>query len=276
MSSAAGATNDSTTTTEGDDRAVTSSVVAGCEWAIEYCNNGLCQLFPCQWKEGCCTKQIHLECQVLWEATCDNVCREVCANGKRILYCPDHHPSYIGDLLKTFEAVADKDSVATSAPSLPAFIDRDIVGMPPPKKQKPGPRPKNNQWWPEILKLERDGIVDLKPQGIHPDTKKPFEDNVHVICLLCRDSTGASNGVLSLRTPFNQSYWDIHVGGVNHTKYYETHIARQARTGKEKAQVQKSVTSFFTTTATKSSNGDDAANSKRPTITTTASGPEKV
>lgn len=138
--------------------------------------------------------QIHLECQVLWEATCDHVCREVCANGKRILYCPDHHPSYIDDLLKTFEVVADKDSVATSMPSLPPmFIDQDIVAMPPTKHS---PCPRNNQWWPEILKLESEGLVDLKPQGIHPDTNTAFEAYVHVICLLCRDSPGASNGIL--------------------------------------------------------------------------------
>ena len=216
MSSAAAMTNDSATTTEGDDRdrnrdrAANSSIVSCCEWAIEeYCNNGLCQLYPCQWKDGCCTKQIHLECQVLWEATCDNVCREVCANGKRILYCPDHHPSYIDDLLKTFEVVAEKNSVAMSVPSLPEFIDQDVVAMPPTKKKR-GPCPRNDEWWPEILQLESEGLVDLKPQGIHPDTNTAFEANVHIICLLCRDSPGASNGVLSLRTPFNQSYHNWH------------------------------------------------------------------
>ena len=61
-----------------------------------------------------------------------------------------------------------------------------------------------------------------------PDTNTAFEANEHIICLLCRDSPGACNDVLILHTPFNQSYWDCHVGGKYHIKFHAKHIACQA------------------------------------------------
>ena len=168
--------------------------------------------------------------------------------------------------------------MAISVPSLPPFDGNMNVAMPPTKRNKTGPCPKHNKWWPEILKLESEGLVDLNPQGIHHETNEAFETTVHIICLLCRDSPGASNGVLSLRTPFNQHYWDCHPQrGKYHSMFYEQHIARRARNGKVKAPVQKSVTSFFTSTSitTKSSTGDVIAQSKKPS-TIIASKPTKL
>jgi len=73
------------------------------------------------------------------------------------------------------------------------------------------PSKKNNEaqcslcWWPEILDLKKRGYVDL-----------PDQSGLSVLCIICRDGKGKSDGVVSLRRPFNCYYWGAHEQGNKH------------------------------------------------------------
>jgi hypothetical protein len=60
-------------------------------------------------------------------------------------------------------------------------------------------------WWSEVLDMEIKGYVDLSDKTGN-----------NVLCLLCQDGKGKSDGVIALHRPFSKYYWDVHEKGDKH------------------------------------------------------------
>lgn len=73
------------------------------------------------------------------------------------------------------------------------------------------------QWWPDMRSLWKKGWVNLNLKV--PDNKGGFHPYGQcVVCILCRDGKGKSNGIVNLRRPFarGQWYWEDHANGKKH------------------------------------------------------------
>jgi hypothetical protein len=68
--------------------------------------------------------------------------------------------------------------------------------------KKTNDKPPSLSWWPEIL--------DLKKRDL------PDQSGMSVLCILCQDGMGKSDGVVSLCRSFNCYYWGAHEQGNKH------------------------------------------------------------
>ena len=68
-----------------------------------------------------------------------------------------------------------------------------------------------------------------------------------IICICCRDYRGKSDGVISLRSPYNEYYWKSHIAGKKHitaVQFYDDRD-KQVKEGKQKKKVATSMLGFF-------------------------------
>ena len=109
-------------------------------------------------------------------------------------------------IVKDVTAPLAPDTAATPSPSISI------------NKKKHGPISKYQEWWPEILVLKKKKRVVLELCGkvIDPDSKESVPDGMAIICICCRDYKGKSDGVISLRSPYNEYYWKSHIAGKKH------------------------------------------------------------
>jgi hypothetical protein len=83
--------------------------------------------------------------------------------------------------------------------------EMNIPKLPDWPSKKTHNKPPSLFWWPEILDLKKRGYVDL-----------PDQSGMSVLCILCQDGKGNSDGVVSLCRPFNRYYWGAHEQGNKH------------------------------------------------------------
>ncbi len=83
--------------------------------------------------------------------------------------------------------------------------EMNIPKLPDWPSKKTNNKPPSLCWRPEILDLKKKGYVDL-----------PDQSGMSVLCILCRDGMGNSDGVVSLRQPFDCYYWGAHEQGNKH------------------------------------------------------------
>jgi hypothetical protein len=135
-------------------------------------------------------------------------------------------PSFGCPALPSFAAVAGQPlpsapvagqsaSVAGKSPSLAA------------SKHK-SPPPDCCCWWSEVLDMEIKGYVNLSDKSGNT-----------VICLLCRDGKGKSDGVIALRRPFSKYYWDGHANGDKHKNLLKQRLGEEELIAKGKMKAKK-------------------------------------
>ena len=105
-----------------------------------------------------------------------------------------------------------------------------------------------NDWWSEILELQKKDLVILNLiHMINPKTKQAYAMGEAVQCRLCRDGEGTSNGVITLRYPFDPYYWTQHCLGQKHIRQvaFNEEKEKLIGSGKKKRQKQRGISAFI-------------------------------
>ena len=106
-------------------------------------------------------------------------------------------------------------------------------------------------WWPEIKELEKKNLVIL---GTEEDKIKDTTDGTEfeigraVICILCRDGPGKSNGIIKfIKKKYHKYKFDEHCGGGKHLAAIarNKHMEELIKKGKEKRKVATTMQGFF-------------------------------
>ena len=79
-----------------------------------------------------------------------------------------------------------------------------------------------------MLDMEIKGYVDLSDKSGNT-----------VLCILCRDGKGKSDGAISLRRPFSKYYWDGHANGDKHKNLLKQRLGEEELIAKGKMKVKK-------------------------------------
>ena len=110
---------------------------------------------------------------------------------------------------------------------------------------KTGPKTKYKGWWPEIEDMFAKRL--MISWLFDPKTGVSCVEGLYVQCMLCQMAKGKGDAIFSLRTPFNQFYYNQHVNSPTHqqnqtrNEYHEKKI----KEGDMKRKMQTGIANFF-------------------------------
>jgi len=115
-------------------------------------------------------------------------------------------------------------------------------------KKKVGRKSKYTAWWPEILAMQKKGLVKLQClEKFNKITKEPYPEGVYMQCMKCCEAPGGSDGYINLRTPYSRPYWEQHAKSVTHINVIalNEHKENRIKKGQEKRSIQAGIHGFF-------------------------------
>ena len=133
-------------------------------------------------------------------------------------------PSFGCPVLPPFAAVAGQPLPSAPVAAQLAYVARKLTSLSASKHKSPP----LDCWWSDVLDMEIKGYVDLSDKSGNT-----------VLCILCRDGKGKSDGAISLRRPFSKYYWDGHVNGDKHKKLLKQRLGKEELIAKGKMKVKK-------------------------------------
>ncbi len=142
------------------------------------------------------------------------------------------------NILETTEKEGEVTIITQVACKTYGMTDKEMYlpKLPDWSSKKINDKPPSPCWWPEILDLKKKGFVDL-----------PDQSSMSVLCILCQDGMGKSDGVISLRRPFNCYYWGAHEQGNKHCNLVKQRCWEedQITKGKRDKKNQSQLLGFF-------------------------------
>lgn len=110
---------------------------------------------------------------------------------------------------------------------------------------KTGHKTKYNGWWPEIEDMFVKGL--MVNWLFDPKTGASCVEGLYVQCMLCQMAKGKGDAIFSLRTPFNQFYYNQHVNSPTHqrNKTRNEYLEKKIKDGDTKRKMQTGIANFF-------------------------------
>jgi hypothetical protein len=99
-------------------------------------------------------------------------------------------------------------------------------------------------WWPDVEDVFTKGLM-VKVLS-DPKTGCPCVDGLYVHCTLCQMAKGKDDVVFTLRTPFNQFYFNQHIASPTHqqNKIRNEYFENKIKEGNIKQKMQTGMTNF--------------------------------
>lgn len=134
------------------------------------------------------------------------------------------------------------DPVETSTDGLTAF-PKDVSFSDAPSKQLS--KTKYKGWWPEVEDMFAKGL--MVKVLYDPKTRHPCVDGLYVRCTLCQMAKGKGDAVFTLRTPFNQFYFNQHIASPTHqqNKMRNEFLENKIKEGNLKRKMQTGMANYF-------------------------------
>jgi hypothetical protein len=134
------------------------------------------------------------------------------------------------------------DPVETSTEGLTAST-KDVSFSVAPSKQRS--KTKYKGWWPEVEDMFAKGL--MVKVLFDPKTQHPCVDGLYVRCTLCQMAKGKGDAVFTLRTPFNQFYFNQHIASPTHqqNKIRHEYLENKIKEGNLKRKMQTGMANYF-------------------------------
>ena len=86
-----------------------------------------------------------------------------------------------------------------------------------------------------------------------------MQEDMALICVMCRDGKGKSNGLLNLRSPYNEEKWEFPSREKNNKSNVAlwNYRSEREKNGKQRTKKQRGMTAFYSVINKRSESSDE-------------------